>query len=383
MIVKPKIRDFICTTAHPEGCRQNVLSQIEYTRKIGKADGYKNVLVVGSSTGYGLASRIAMTFGYGAATLGVMFEKPPTDRRTATAGWYNNRAFEAEAEKAGVFAKTINGDAFSKEVKEEAIEIIKNNMGKIDLVVYSLAAPRRTVDEDHVYSSVLKTIGAEFKSKNLNLRTNEINEAVIPTGNNDEIVATVKVMGGEDWQDWIKELKQADLLADGCKSVAYSYIGPELTYPVYFNGTIGMAKRHLAETAEKLTEMGVDSYISVNKALVTQASAAIPVVPLYTAILYKVMKEKGLHEDCIMQMNRLFRERMTVENVVTDDDGKIRVDDWEMRDDVQQEVMKRWDAISTETVRELADVEGFWQDFHNMFGFNIDGVDYDADVDIL
>lgn len=230
---------------------------------------------------------------------------------------------------------------------------------------------------------MLKTVGNEFTSKNLNLRTNEINQATIPVATGAEVVDTIKVMGGEDWYDWMKMLKKADLLADNCISMAYSYVGPELTFPVYYNGTIGMAKKHLAETADKLTEEGIPSYISINKALVTQASAAIPVVPLYTAILYKVMKEKGLHEDCIMQMNRLFRQKAGVHGVETDEDGRIRLDDWEMRKDVQEEVMKIWKNIETETVKKYADVEGFWHDFYNMFGFDIDGVDYDKDVDIL
>lgn len=383
MIVKPRVRDFICTTAHPVGCEMNVKNQIDYTKKLGKKEGYKNVLVIGSSTGYGLASRIAAAFGYGANTLGVMFEKAPTDRKTATPGWYNNRAFEEFAKEEGLFAKTLNMDGFSKEAKKEAINIIRENMGKIDLIVYSLAAPRRVVDDSHVYSSVLKTIGTEFKSKNLNLRNNEINEATIPVATNDEIVATVKVMGGEDWYEWINVLKEADLLSEKCINLAYSYIGPELTYPVYYNGTIGMAKRHLAETADKLTSEGIESYISINKALVTQASAAIPVVPLYTAILYSVMKEKGIHEDCIMQMNRLLREKLNEKGAVVDEDNRIRLDDWEMREDVQEEVMKRWEEIETSTVKDLADVDGFWQDFYNMFGFNLEGIDYESEVEIV
>lgn len=382
MIVKPKVRDFICTTAHPSGCFENVKKQVDYTKKSKEISGYKNVLIIGSSTGYGLASRIALAFGYGASTLGVMFEKPPTDRRTATPGWYNNRAFEKLAKEEGLFAKTLNVDAFSKEAKETVRDIVASDIGKLDLVVYSLAAPRRTVGET-TYNSVLKTVGNEFTSKNLNLRTNEINQATIPVATGAEVVDTIKVMGGEDWYDWMKMLKKADLLADNCISMAYSYVGPELTFPVYYNGTIGMAKKHLAETADKLTEEGIPSYISINKALVTQASAAIPVVPLYTAILYKVMKEKGLHEDCIMQMNRLFRQKAGVHGVETDEDGRIRLDDWEMRKDVQEEVMKIWKNIETETVKKYADVEGFWHDFYNMFGFDIDGVDYDKDVDIL
>ena len=327
MIIEPKIRDFICTTAHPTGCVQNVKNQIEYTKKQGKKEGPKNVLIIGCSTGYGLASRIAATYTFEAATLGVMFEKPSNGRRTATAGYYNTKAFEQEANKDGFYAKTINGDAFSNEVKEEVIETIKRDLGTIDMIIYSLAAPRRKMDDGTTYASALKTVGETFSNKSLNLRTNEVIMASIEPATEEEISSTVKVMGGEDWKNWIEALYHANVMSEHVTTIAYSYIGPELTYPVYYEGTIGNAKKHLYETSNLLNTMwkekGLTAYVSVNKALVTQSSAAIPIVPLYIALLYRVMKDRNLHEGCIEQINRLFHEKLNGEAIV-DSEGKIR-----------------------------------------------------------
>lgn len=385
MVVEPKVRGFICTTAHPVGCKENVKRQIDYVKKSGQIRGPKKVLVIGGSAGYGLASRITATFGCGASTIGIMFEKLPTEKRPATPGWYNTQAFEQFAAKDGYYAKTINGDAFSKEVKEKAIEIIRKDLGQVDMVVYSLAAPRRTMPDGSVCSSVLKTTGGTFINKSLDLRTNQIIEASIPVATEDEVRDTVKVMGGEDWFDWIMALSEANVLNNNCKTIAFSYIGPELTYPVYFNGTIGMAKKHLYDTSCKITQSfsNVHAYISVNKAFVTQASAAIPIVPLYMAILYKVMKERGIHEDCIRQINRLFHEKWRSGEPETDRKGQIRLDDYEMRTDVQEDVMHRWDAINTENINELADLTGYWDDFYHMFGFGFDNVNYMEDISLI
>mgnify|MGYP000970734309 CR=1 FL=1 len=387
MVVEPRVKDFICTTAHPVGCAQNVKNQIEYVKSKGavKSDNApKKVLVIGASTGYGLASRIAVAFGYGADTLGVMFEKESNGRRTATAGFYNNRAFEEEAHKAGLYAKSINGDAFSVEIKEQVIETIKADMGKIDMIVYSLAAPRRTTPDGTKYTSVLKTVGEEYTNKTLVLKDNTITDAHITAANDDEINATIKVMGGEDWIDWMQALSDAGVLAEHVTTVAYSYIGPKITFPIYAEGSIGMAKKDLYRSSDIINEKfaNVTSYIAINKALVTQSSAAIPVVPLYITLLYKQMKAKGVHEGCIEQMARLFLDKMAGE-AETDENGFIRMDDWEMADDIQEAVAKNWDAVTSENVKELADIDGYWDEFYNMFGFKIDGVDYSADVDIM
>lgn len=387
MVVEPKVRGFLCITAHPEGCKENVRRQIEYAKAQEKKVAPKKVLVIGCSTGYGLASRISATYIGGADTLGVMFEKESNGKRTATPGLYNTRAFEAFAKQDGYYAKSINGDAFSKEIKDEVIETIKNDMGKVDMVIYSLAAPRRTMADGTVYQSTLKTTGEDFTQKSWNLDNNTIGEATIIPATAEEIEGTVKVMGGEDWIDWITALKDTDVLADNAITLAYSYIGPELTYPVYYHGTIGKAKDHLYESSKKINEMfksnGVKAYISVNKALVTQASSAIPVVPLYFSILYKVMKAKNIHEGCIEQMARLYTEKLFNGEVPVDEKGMIRLDDWEMREDVQSEVMDIWAKINSDNIKELADIEGYWSDFFNMFGFKIDGVDYTKDVDIM
>lgn len=386
MIVEPKVKGFICITAHPEGCRENVRRQIAYIKSLKQTDGPKRVLVLGASTGYGLASRIAVAYLNQAATLGVMFEKESNGKRTATPGFYNTRAFEEFAGKDGLYARSINGDAFSREVKDEVIRVIREDLGQVDMVIYSLAAPRRTAADGTVYQSVLKTTAEEFTQKSWNLRDNTIGEATITGATPEETEATVKVMGGEDWMDWIHALDEAGVLADNAVTLAYSYIGPKLTYPVYFDGTIGKAKQHLQASCGKLNEefAGTDrkAFISVNKALVTQASSAIPIVPLYFSILYRVMKEKGIHEGCIEQMGRLYGTKLTAAVPETDEYGRIRMDDWEMRPDVQAEVMDIWKKISTENLLELADVDGYWEDFYHMFGFRFDNVDYTADVDI-
>ena len=386
MVIKPKARGFICTTAHPKGCEESVRRQIEYLKKKGSMEGPKKVLVLGASTGYGLASRIAAAFGCGAATLGVMFEKEATERRTATAGLYNTKAFEKFAKEEGLYAKSINGDAFSTEIKELVIETIKKDMGKVDMIVYSLATPRRTTPDGTTYSSVLKTIGKEFVNKNIDLSKREVTEASIPPATEQEIADTVKVMGGEDWSDWMEALVKADVVEDNAITFAYSYIGSELTFPIYRDGSIGQAKKHLYKTADeitaKYTDKNIRGFVSINKALVTQASAAIPVVPLYVTILYKIMKEKGLHEGCIEQIDRLFREKLPAGPEV-DENGLIRIDDYEMREDVQKEVAEVWDKIETENIELYADIDGYWDDFFHMFGFNYDNVDYEEDIDLL
>lgn len=386
MIVEPKVKGFICITAHPTGCREHVRRQIEHAKAAPKREGKKKVLVIGASTGYGLASRIDAAFGFGADTLGIMYEKEGTGKRTATAGYYNTKAFEAFAKEEGHYAETINGDAFSKEVKDEAIAMIKRDLGKVDMVIYSLAAPRRTMADGTVYHSVLKTTGGDFTEKSWNTKTNEITEATITPATDEEIRATVKVMGGEDWTDWIDALVAASVLEEDAVTLAYSYIGPKLTYPVYFNGTIGMAKKNLQEASDKMNEkyknMGLTSYISVNKALVTQASSAIPIVPLYFAILYKVMKEHGNHEGCIEQIVRLFHDKLFAGKPGLDEAGRIRMDDYEMSEEIQKEVFEIWENINSDNVTTLADVEGYQRDFYQMYGFEFDNVDYNEDVEI-
>ena len=386
MIIEPKVKGFICMTAHTEGCKENVARQIAYIKKLGKTEGPKKVLIIGASTGYGLASRIAVTYACDADTIGIMYEKPATERRTATPGWYNTAAFENFATKDGYYAKSINGDAFSKEIKDQAIALIKNELGKVDMVIYSLAAPRRTMQDGTVYTSTLKTVEGDFTNKSLNLNDSTITEATIGSATEEEVLSTVKVMGGEDWKDWITALMEADVLSDNAITLAYSYIGPKLTYPVYYNGTIGMAKQHLYNTSVEITKdfssKGIKAYISVNKALVTQASSAIPIVPLYFAILYKVMKENGNHEGCIEQMGRLFHEKLKPSQVVVDEENKIRLDDYEMQEDIQTKVMEIWNQINTENVSDLADLTGFWDDFYHMFGFRFDNIDYTKDIEI-
>ena len=384
MIVEPKVKGFICTTAHPAGCKESVRRQIAYCKEKGMVEGPKKVLVIGSSTGYGLASRIAVTYGYGADTIGVAFERESNGRRTATAGWYNTKAFEEFAKEDGYYAKSFNGDGFSEEMKNQVIETIRKDFGKVDMVVYSMAAPRRTMPDGTTVSSVLKTVGKELTNKTIDLRNNEIKDVTVPVANEEEIENTVKVMGGEDWEAWIQALVDADVLSDNAVTLAYSYIGPELTHAIYKEGSIGQAKKHLFETSKKLSKefeaKGLKAYISVNKALVTQSSAAIPIVPLYISLLYKIMKKEGLHEGCIEQMNRLFIDKLPAKE--TDAEGYIRLDDWEMEDKVQNEITKLWDLVTTENIGELGDIEGYWEDFYHMFGFHYDNVDYSADVEI-
>ena len=390
MIVSPKIRGFICTTSHPDGCAANVQEQINFVKSHPKIEnGPKNVLVIGASAGYGLASRIVPAFGSGANTLGVFFEKPGTETRSGSAGWYNSAAFEKAATAEGLFAKSLNGDAFSHELKKQAVDIIKNEMGgKVDLIVYSLASPRRTdPDTGEVFKSVLKTTGGDYTNKTLNTDKGEVSEVTIGAATEEEIADTVKVMGGADWELWIDALADADCLAEGVKTVAYSYIGPKLTWPIYTDGTIGCAKkdceRASAAIHAKLSEsLGGCAYVSVNKALVTQASSAIPVVPLYISILYKEMKAKGIHEGCIEQIQRLMADRLYSGDLQLDEDGRIRVDDWEMRDDIQQAIAAAWENISNDNFNELADFQGYKDDFLRLFGFGLNGVDYEADTDI-
>lgn len=383
MIVKPKVRGFICTTAHSEGCKAAVKEQIEYVKAQPHAEkGPKKVLIIGASMGYGLASRIAAAYSFGAATVGVIFDKAASGSRTATSGWYNTAAFEEAAIADGLYAKTINGDAYSKEIKDKTIALIKEDLGKVDCVIYSLAAPRRTADDGTVYSSVLKTVGESYTNKTINLKDNTVGDITVEPAAEEEINATVKVMGGEDWKLWIDALKAADAIEDNAITVAYSYIGPEITHPMYADGSIGKAKDHLFATAKEMTEHdGVQAYISVNKALVTQSSAAIPIVPLYISILYKVMKEHNVHEGCIEQMTRLLNEKLYANGAVTDSEGRIRMDDLEMQPEIQAEVDKLWSDISTENLDTHADLNGYHEDFYKLFGFGIDGIDYDADID--
>jgi enoyl-[acyl-carrier protein] reductase / trans-2-enoyl-CoA reductase (NAD+) len=387
MIIKPKMRGFICTTAHPVGCAENVKQQIEYVRSKPPVKGPKRVLVIGASMGFGLSSRIVSAFGSGAGTLGVIFDKPASEGRTGTAGWYNTAAFERFAREAGLYAEHINGDAFSDEVKQQAIEKIRSEFGQVDLVVYSLASPRRTDPKTgEIYNSVLKPIGSDYSNKTVDFHSGVVTEVSIGQATDEEIAATTKVMGGEDWELWIDTLEQAGVLAEGAQTVAYSYIGPEITHSIYREGTIGRAKDHLESTAHRLDarlkEKGGRAYVSVNKALVTQSSSAIPIVPLYISLLFKVMKAKGLHEGCIEQMHRLFSERLYSEGQApVDEKGRIRVDDWEMRPDVQAAVAELWPSVSTENLSDISDIEGYREEFYKLFGFAFDAVDYEADVD--
>ncbi|MBV2195913.1 MAG: trans-2-enoyl-CoA reductase family protein [Flavobacterium sp.] len=386
MIIEPRMRGFICLTAHPKGCEQNVKNQIEYVKSKGKINGPKRVLVIGASTGFGLASRITSAFGSDAATIGVFFEKAPAEGKTASPGWYNSAAFEVEANKAGLYAKSINGDAFSNEVKQQTINMIKADLGQVDLVVYSLASPVRQHPVTGVlHRSTLKPIGSTFTNKTVDFHTGNVTSVSIEPANEEDIANTVVVMGGEDWSMWMDALKGAGVLAKGATTVAYSYIGPEVTEAVYRKGTIGRAKDHLEATAFEITDKLADikgkAYVSVNKALVTQASSAIPVIPLYISLLYKIMKAEGIHEGCIEQIQRLYSERLyTGHEVPTDDKGRIRIDDWEMRNDVQEKIAKLWGESTTETLVELGDLAGYKQDFLNLFGFGFEGVDYQADT---
>ncbi|PYG85893.1 enoyl-[acyl-carrier protein] reductase/trans-2-enoyl-CoA reductase (NAD+) [Ruminiclostridium sufflavum DSM 19573] len=387
MIIKPKFRGFICTTSHPVGCEYNVRQQAEYVKKQKRIDGAKKVLVIGASTGYGLSSRIAAAFGCGAATIGLFFEKPASGNRTASAGWYNSAAFEKIAKEEGLYAKSINGDAFSNEIKQQTIELIKKDLGRIDMVIYSLASPRRTHPETgEVFNSVLKPIGSQYTSKTVDFHTGKVEEITIEPADDEEIRQTVAVMGGEDWEMWMAALKSADVLEENAVALAYSYVGPEMTHAVYREGTIGRAKDDLEAAAFKITDrlkdVGCRAFVSINKAVVTQASAAIPVISLYVSILFKVMKEKNTHEGCIEQMYRMLEDRVYSGDMKLDSKGRICMDDWEMAESVQSEVSGLWDKAGNDNIADIADVEGYRAEFFKLFGFGFAAVDYSADVEI-
>jgi enoyl-[acyl-carrier protein] reductase/trans-2-enoyl-CoA reductase (NAD+) len=389
-VVQQRSRGFICINAHPLGCALNVDRQIEAIvgQRPGNAAGPKNALVIGGSTGYGLATRIALAWGFGAKTVGVFFERAPDGRKTATAGYYNTAAFDRRAARDGLFAAHVNGDAFSDEVKREALDHIRRNLGKVDLVVYSLASPRRVHPRTgETFNSVLKPIGQTYTGKTVDLGNGQVSEVTVEPATAEEVAATVAVMGGEDWKMWMDALLEQDLLAPGARTLAYSYIGPELTWPIYRHGTIGAAKDHLAQTARELDaalrkSLGGGARVSVNKAVVTQASAAIPVVPLYISLLFRVMKQKGLHEGCIEQMRRLAFDHLAEGGAGgVDESGLIRLDDLELRADVQAETLALWDRVTTENLAELSDIAGFRRDFSQLFGFDVEGVDYESPVE--
>lgn len=391
MIIKPKYRGFICTTTHPTGCMNNVREQIDVTRQaIDQSSGPKKVLVIGASSGYGLAARITAAFGYQAATLGVFFEKPGTESKPGTAGWYNSWAFEQEAKNAGLYARSINGDAFSNEVREQAIDIIKQDLGEVDLVVYSLASPVRKMPETgEVKRSVLKPIGEVYQSTAIDTNKDQIIHAEVEPASEQEIADTIDVMGGQDWELWIQALDKAGVLAPSVRTVAFSYIGTEMTWPIYWHGALGKAKEDLDRAAHALDRQLAEKYqgganVAVLKSVVTQASAAIPVMPLYIALVYKVMKEKGLHEGTIEQLNRLFSEqlyRTDGKPFDLDDAARFRMDDKELRDDVQSECKQLWEQVNNDNLFELTDYAGYKHEFLKLFGFERADVDYEADVD--
>ncbi len=389
MIIKPKVRGFVCVTAHPEGCAAHVQEWIDHVKAQGALKGGpKKVLVIGSSTGYGLASRVAATFGSGAATLGVFFERPSEEGRPATPGWYNTIAFTRAAHAAGLYAKNLNGDAFSDDIKKQALDLIRTDLGQVDLVVYSLASPRRTHPKTGlVHKSVLKPVGTAYTNKTVDTDKGIVSTVTIEPANEAEIADTTAVMGGEDWELWMNALSEANLLAPGAQSIAYSYIGPEVTWAIYKNGTIGLAKNDLERAVKnidsllKLNGGGLD-FISVNKALVTQASSAIPVVPLYISILYKLMKAAGTHEGCIEQIQRLFATQMYNGNVPKfDEAGRVRIDDWEMRAPIQAAVREIWPKVTTENLAAETDIAGYRTEFLKLFGFGLPGVNYEAETD--
>ncbi len=380
------IRNNICMNAHPEGCDRNVADQIAYVRSKGTIAGPRNVLVIGASAGYGLSSRIVSAFGCGAATVGVAFENPAKGNRTASAGWYHDQAFQRYAEEAGLTHRSIIGDAFSHEIKQQTVQTIRELMGQVDLVVYSLASGVR-VDPDtgEMYRSTLKPIGGRYESVTFDSKSGTLTPATVEPADQEEIRQTVKVMGGEDWELWIRTLREEGVLAPQAITVAYSYIGPEITFPLYRDGTIGRAKEHLEETARRMEQEmqpdGGHAWVSVNKALVTRASSVIPAVPLYLALLYRTMKEMGIHEGTVEQIHRLFTDRMYGGDPALDDHQRIRVDDWEMRDDVQKEVRRCWDIVTEQNLRELADVDGVQQEFLQIHGFGFPDIDYDRDIE--
>ncbi|MBQ4831021.1 trans-2-enoyl-CoA reductase family protein [Alteromonas sp. CI.11.F.A3] len=389
MVIKPKVRGFICTNAHPVGCATSVEQQIAYIEEKGSlGDGPKNVLVIGSSTGYGLASRITSAFGYGAKTLGVCFEKAPTERKTGTAGWYNTAAFHQQASKKGLYADTINGDAFSDEIKAQTIDKIKANMGKVDLVIYSLASPRRTdPDTGVVYKSTLKPVGREYTTKTYDTDKDKVHDVTLEAANDDEILNTIKVMGGEDWERWMDKLAEAGVLAEGCKTTAYTYIGKALTWPIYGQATIGKAKEDLDRAAAaiigKNTELLVEANVSSLKALVTQASSAIPVMPLYISLMQEVMKRDGTHEGCIEQIHGLFSTCLFGDTPTLDEANRYRMDGIETNDVTQAKIQALWDKVTQENFHELSDYAGYHHEFLKLFGFDIEGVDYEQDIDPL
>jgi enoyl-[acyl-carrier protein] reductase / trans-2-enoyl-CoA reductase (NAD+) len=390
MIIKPKTRGFICTTTHPTGCEANIKEQIARVKADGVIEnGPSKVLVIGSSTGYGLASRITAAFGSGAATLGVFLEKPATEKKPGSAGWYNSGAFEKLAHAEGLYAKSINGDAFSNEMRDRAIEIIKQDLGQVDMVVYSLASPvRKLPDTGETVRSVLKPIGEPYRATAVDTSKDILIDAEIEPATEEEIQNTVTVMGGEDWELWMAALKAAGVLADGVKTVSYSYIGTDITWPIYWHGALGKAKEDMDRAAAairaSLADINGSANIAVLKSVVTQASAAIPVMPLYIAMCFKVMKELGIHEGCIEQINRMFRTQLYKDGgPELDDAARIRMDDWELRDDVQDKVKAVWPQVTTENLFELTDYQGYKDEFLKLFGFGVDGVDYDADVDPL
>lgn len=391
MIIKPKTRGFICTTAHPKGCAINVKKQIAITQAQGTIEGGpKKVLIIGSSSGYGLASRITAAFGSGAATIGVFFEKPSKEKKTGSAGWYNTAAFDSEAKDAGLYAKHINGDAFSNEAKQKTIDLIKEDLGQVDLVIYSLASPVRKVPgSDELTRSCLKPIGETYKSTAIDTNKDIIIEAEVEPATEQEVADTITVMGGEDWELWIDALSDAGVLADNCQSIAYSYIGTALTWPIYWDGALGKAKMDLDRAANtidtKLKTRNGRANVAVLKSVVTQASSAIPVMPLYISMVFKVMKADGIHEGCIEQINRLFRTQLfngdAEQNL--DDTNRLRLDDWELRDDIQQKCVDIWPEVTTENLFELTDYASYKTEFLNLFGFELDGIDYEEDTNPL
>lgn len=383
MVIRPKIKGPICTTAHPQGCQAHVEQQIQFVRQQPRiSGGPRRVLVVGSSTGYGLASRITAAFGSGASTLGVFFERSATDKRTATAGWYNTAAFQRAAEQAGLYSRNINGDGFSDALKQRTIEMIKADLGQVDLVVHSIAAPRRQHPvTGEVFTSTLKPIGKAVTQNGLDTDRQIVKSFTLPPATEAEITNTVAVMGGDDWERWLAALRNADVLASGCKTTAYTYLGETITRDIYWDGTIGAAKKDLDRAANVLRSQGFDASVSVLKAVVTQASAAIPVMPIYMALLFRVMKERGTHEGCIEQIHRLFAECLYNATPRRDAEGRMRVDDREVQPDVQAEVQRLWSQVTTENLDQISDFRGFRAEFLKLFGFGLEGVDYEADVD--
>ncbi|WP_417227980.1 enoyl-ACP reductase FabV [Amphritea sp.] len=389
MIIKPKIRGFICTTTHPVGCERNIQEQIDYTKAQGPIEnGPKRVLVIGSSSGYGMSSRISAAFGCGAATIGVFFEKPATERKTGTAGWYNAAAFDKKAHEAGLYAKSLNGDAFSNEAKQKTIDLIKEDLGQIDLVVYSLASPvRKMPDTGEVIRSCLKPIGETYRSTAIDTNKDIIIEAEVEPATEQEIADTVTVMGGQDWELWVNMLDEAGVLAEGCKSVAYSYIGTDITWPIYWDGALGQAKKDVDRAAgelnTKLAAKGGSANVAVLKSVVTQASSAIPVMPLYLSMVFKIMRAEGVHEGCMEQVFRLFSTGIAGNTGKVDDDNRLRMDDWELRDDIQQKCSELWPQVTSENLFELTDYQLYKDEFLKLFGFGLDDVDYDEDVSPL